>query len=262
MLPKYDTVIKSAPKDYIKLKYVINSLKHLNPQPEKIYIISPDGYLPTGTNYDDKLISVKDADVFPGCDRDRLKHRKNWVYQNFMSVFQNVTQENFYLDVQSDNFFVNDVNLFENGKPVFFISPQHSHYHQPYFTYSKTMFDLDRLSSDSFIIEFMMYNRTITKEMLSKHQSFNNLYDKSCEIISPTCYMADQELYGNWCVKHHPDLYLIRENIKTKLLGKHYPNNYSEQEIIEIIHKNDYEEVAISLHTWGDEEFNRSKGKK
>lgn len=255
--PTYDAVIKSAPKDYIKLKYVINSLKHLNPQPSKIYIISPDGFKPTDTIYDEKLVSIFDDEVFPGADRNKILHRKNWVFQNFMSVFQDVTEQEYYLDIQSDNFFVNNVDLFENGKPKFFISPQHSHYHKPYFNFSKTMFDIERLAPDSFIVEFMMYNKSITKQILSGYESFNDLFDKSCEIIGPKCYLADQELYGNWCLKNAPDVYIVEENVKTKMIGKHYPDNFNEEEIQSVLSEVYPEDVAVSLHTWGDEVFNQ-----
>ena len=41
---KYDVVIKSHPKDYYKLDLVVESLQYLNPQPENVYILTPDGF--------------------------------------------------------------------------------------------------------------------------------------------------------------------------------------------------------------------------
>jgi len=250
--PKYDVLIKSGTKDYVKLPFVIETIKFLNPQPEKIFLINPDGFKPEGTSYDDKLVAVKDEVVFPGCDRQKLNHRPNWCFATFMALFQDVTEQDYYLDIQSDNLFVNPVELFnEEGKPKFFMSPQHSHYHQQYFNYSKSMFNLDRVGSDSFIIDFMMYNKKVSKEILEPYGDFNNLYEKSCEIINGNCYPTEQDLFANWCLKHKPDMYEVVTDVQTKMMGKTWPANYTSKEVEDILKKyKDSDLTAFSIHTW------------
>lgn len=259
---KFDVLIKSGTKDYGKLKHVINSIKFLNPQPSKIFLINPTGYRPNSTNYDDKIVVVKDEEVFPNCDRTKISHRKNWCFATFIALFQDVTEQDYYFDMQSDNFFVNPINLFtEDKKPIFFMSPQHSHYHQPYFTFSKKMFDLERVGDDSFIIDFMMYNKNITRRMLAPYGSFDNFFKIACENINEESYPTEQDCYANWCLKNNIN-YHIQKNVQTRLLGKHYPNGWTEDEIIKVLSADKFEEVAVSLHTWGDEDFYKSKGKK
>lgn len=248
---KYDVIIKSGKKDYVKLKLVINSIKFLNPQPSKIFLINPDGYKPEGTDYEDKIVVVKDEEVFPGCDRNKIRYRKNWCFATFIALFQDVTEQNYYLDIQSDNFFVKPIDLFtSDNKPIFFMSPQHSHYNPAYFNFSKKMFDLERVGDDSFIIDFMMYDKRITKKMLKNYNDFNHFFNIACYNINSNSYPTEQDCYANWCLKH--DLgYHVKKNVQTILMGKLFPLNYTEKEIIEILDKHKYSDsVSISLHTW------------
>ena len=251
---KYDVLIKSDVKDYVKLKYVINSVKFLNPQPSKIFLINPDGFKPNNTDYDNIIITVMDKDVFPNCDRNNIKFmKKNWCFSTFIALFQDVTEQKYYFDIQSDNFFLKPINLFNNNKPIFFISPQYAHYHVPYFNFSRQMSDVDRVGNDSFMINFMMYNKDISKEMLTPYGNFDNYFKRACEIINDDCHPTEQDYYPNWCLKHHDDLYDIQKNVMVSIQGKHHPDVYLEQEIENIIniYTENYKDLAaISLHTW------------
>jgi hypothetical protein len=252
---KYDVIIKSGIKDYCKLKHVINSIKFLNPQPSKIYLINPDGYKPENTKYDDIIITVKDEDALPGCDREEIKYRKNWCFAQFIALFQDITEQDYYLDIQSDNFFLNPIDLFDkDGKPNFFMSPQHSHYCEAYFKFTEHMFDLEKVADDSFIVEFMMYNKKITKELLNKYGNDHKIFFKeACKITTKECCISDQDSYANWCLKHHPEKYNVIKDLYTEITGKYYPETYTEEEINDILIS--YEgtaKVAISLHTWND----------
>ena len=100
---------------------VIETFHFLNPLPDKIYILSPDGYYPEGTSFDDKIIYITDDQVEPFIDRTRLTHRPNWNWINLVSILQKFTENDLYLDVQSDNFFVKPIDLFdESGRPRIF----------------------------------------------------------------------------------------------------------------------------------------------
>jgi len=253
---KYDVIIKSGLKDYQKLKYVINSIKFLNPQPSKIFLINPTGYRPDSTDYDDKIVVIKDEMIFPNCDRNRIPHRKNWCFATFIALFQDITEQDYYFDIQSDNFFVKPINLFtEDNRPIFFMSPQHSHYHQQYFNFSKKMFDLERVGNDSFIIDFMMYKKSVSKQMLEPYGNFDNFFDEACKNINGDSYPTEQDCYSNWCLKRGID-YEIITNVQTKLMGKTYPENYSEEEVKNILNSNSFgnDVVSISLHTWNDQD--------
>ena len=243
-----DVIIKSHEKDYVKLPFVIDSLKFLNPQPEGIYLINPDRYIPDEFKQDKRITIIHDDEVLPGCDRSRLRHRPNWCITSLFGVFQEITKNDFYLDNQSDNIFLKNIDMFENGKPVMYVSPQHSHYHKQYFRFSEQMYGFGRVGADSFIIDFMFYDKSLGREMRKDYKDFAAYYDRVCEITTPECYVSDQEIYGNWVAKHHPDRYVIK-SIDVILRGKKLPNNYTANEIREILSHN-YNVHAISLHTW------------
>ena len=77
---KYDLLILSHPKDYVKLNYCVDScVRFLNPPPERIYVVSPDYLegvaLSKNINhvFDDEAISVKKTD---------LNYRRfNWIWK-------------------------------------------------------------------------------------------------------------------------------------------------------------------------------------
>jgi hypothetical protein len=168
-------------------------------------------------------------------------------------MFQDITKNDFYLDANSDNIFMNELNLFdESGKPFLFMSPQHSHHSQPYYTFNELMMGLSKVAEDSFIMEFMMYNKKVSREILDTVGGFDNFFNKSCEIIDKDCHIADQELYSNWCLAKHPDMYAIKKGIQTLIDGKQYPLSYTSLELEALIdaYKGDPDLTAISYHTW------------
>jgi hypothetical protein len=120
---KYDVVIKAHNKDYHKLELVVDSLQYLNPEPESIYILTQDGFYPKNTIFDEKIVFIKDEQVTPYIDRSRLTHRPNWNWINLVSILQEFTENDLYLDVQSDNFFTKPIDLFDDqGRPKLFQS--------------------------------------------------------------------------------------------------------------------------------------------
>jgi hypothetical protein len=263
-MPKYDALIKAHSKDYMKLKLVIDSIKYLNPQPENIILISPDGFVPAEYMEDKRIKSYTDFQIFPNCDRNRLRYRPNWCYASTMAVFQDVTPNDFFLDIQCDNFFVKEINLFdENDKPIFFVSPQCRHYYQPYFDYNKAMFGEGRRMGtewgigweDSLIIGWMMYNKTIAKEILALYGGIDKFYDKACAVINDTCHPSEQDLFPNWVLPKHPDMYVIKKNVQIRVDGKDYPGEFTVEEIerlIDIAKTNPEcpDVVALACHTW------------
>ena len=249
----YDVIIKSAPKDYSKLDYVIPSIRFLVPQPENIYIVSPDGYIPQKKNsYSDSLIAIKDEDVFFDIDRDKIPFRKNWVFATFIALFQDFTKNDYYLDIQADNIFTSEIELFsKNGNPRFFISREHDHYHMPYYNFSMKFFDLGRVYSSSFIIDFMLYKKSITRELLINYGSFERFFEISTEFINENCYPTDQDLYGNWCIQNKYGYEIIKD-VNVNFVGIYYPGKFSKLQINSLI-KRSNKYSALSIHTWGDE---------
>lgn len=258
----YDVMIKSHPKDYHKLNLVIDSLSFLSPQPKNIYIVSPDGFKPDNEKYGHMIKTVKDSEVFPNIDRERFKYRKNWQWQNCVSILQDFTENDLYLDVQADNFFTKEIELFDSsGKPRIFRSIANGSNdwgHPPYFIFNKIIFNLDRWDGKhSYIIEFMLYDKKILKDFflnMSGNKTVEDLLEKFYKYINKKCYLADQELYGNIIEKIYSNEYCFIDNTPIKLYGSHNEISYEEL-------KAGYEEIrtlypeliAFSFHTWRDE---------
>lgn len=241
-----DVIIKSHEKDYEKLPFVIDSLRHIRETIDNIYLINRDRYNPLPEN--NKITVVHDDEVFPGLDRSRLGHRPNWCFMSLIGIFNELTENEYYLDIQSDNIFLKPISFLDDN-PVFFMSRQHSHYHKPYFNFSQKLYGFDRIGRDSFIVDFMLYKREFTREMLMG-KSLESFFDRVVEITNDKCYIGDYELYPNWCLHNKPGYYKIKQ-IETELQGKYDPDNYTKQDIENILNQDRPEEItSISLHTW------------
>lgn len=250
---EYDVIIKSHFKDYKKLKHVVNSFKYLNPFPQNIYIITENGFIPK-SNFTDIIIPIKDADVTPFIDRQKFSYRKNWCWVNTVSITQDFTRNNLYLDVQSDNFFINKIDLFQEGKIKLFKTNHNANNNNrwsPYFDFSKQMFNIDKIThGSSYITEFIMYDKNKLKKLWKDYETIDIAMDKMYNIINRNCYPADQEIYGNLIEKYYSDKLYI-ENINVAYAGKY--ENVSSLEIEKYIadnKKNNPEYVACSYHTY------------
>lgn len=254
---EYDVTIKAHPKDYYKLDFVLDSLIFLHPQPENVYIISPDGFVPDNKKYFDKIVAVKDSQIIPNINKNNLNYRKNWTWQNIVSILQDVTKNDLYLDIQADNFFINDIELFDiNGKPNIFRSTQNSinnDGHPPYFNFNKNVFNLERKwNGYSYIIEFMLYDKKILKDFFNKNfESSDKLLNKIYENINESSYLGDQEFYGNLIDNHYKNHYNFINNFPIVLDGSHkdVSIDFIKQYSINIKNTNP-EIVAFSYHTW------------
>jgi len=255
-MKKYDVVIKSAPKDYFKLDLVVDSIKYLNPQPSKIYILSKDGYKPKGTDYESKLQTVLDSDVLPFIDRERLNHRPNWNWINLVSLFQNFTEQDYYFDIQSDNFFVKDVELFdENGTPKIFRSTaNHVNVNgwRPYFEFSEKVFNLPKISNGfSYIIEFLMYNKKHLNKLVEMYDSFESMMEVVYLNINKDSYPADQEIFGNLAEKFFGDEYIFVDNFPVHFTGTEgSPRIEHITEYINAVKTQIPQVVSCAYHTW------------
>ena len=249
----YDVTIKAHEKDYYKLKLVVNSLKYLNPQPENIYIITNDGFLPKDTDYDNKLISILDNDVVPKIDKSKLKYRPGWSYANLVSITQDFTKNNYYFDVQADNFFTKQLDLFELNKPKLFQPVNYNQLHSPYFNFNEHFFNMKKCSQNTYIIEFIMYSKSHLNKLFECYKTKEQFIEKVYEEMNGTRYPADQEIFGNLICNYFSDDFVHVTNVTTIKTGCHYPEIIDEKTIENNLQqiKINYPEIyALSIHTW------------
>jgi len=255
-LQNYDVVIKSHKKDYYKLPYVISSLKHLRPAFDNIYLVSEDGYVPD-CDFMDKIIPIKDKEVAPYIDKSRFKYRYNWAWVNMLSLTQEFTKNDLYFDVQADQIFLKDIELFDGGgRPRIFTTKANMANNgewTPYFNFSRDMFGIDKIThGSSYIIEFMMYDKNKLKKLYENYESKQSMIELSYESINPNSYPADQEIFGNLIEKDFSDQYEIVGPIETYITGKFAGENDPHEflKYIEGIKQNYPNAIACSFHTY------------
>ena len=240
-MTKYDVIILSHPKDYVKISFCLGSLRFLNPPPQNIYVVSPHLLKIDG------VTCMKDEDAIFVKVNDIKFHRKNWIYQQLIKLLQDFTENDLYMSVDADLIFNRELTAFKNDKPTFFISNRNQD-HPPYFTFTKRYFDLEKQVPFTFINDFMIFDKKILKEMIPDKRKFVNDINN---IVSPVCLLSEFETYGNYVVKHFPDNYNMQQ---TQVLthGKYTEqSSWTKDEIEELILKNATEDIDLfTIHTW------------
>jgi len=248
MNPLVDLIIPAAPKDYNKVRYVISQAReHVNldtvhvvvPEPDKIQI-----------GFDDVFVHADD-DVLP-YDRDEMSFRPNWVFQQFLKVFQDVTPNDWYLVLDADVFPAKRMPLWsDDGKPI--LNLGRDQYYEPYFSFNEEMLGFGKVYNWSFLSECTLYSKTLVREMLTHcGLTLDGFWTKAVEMTARGCRMADSELYGSYVYRQHPGVYDIR-NLTVHLGGRYGSRQYTDGEIEKEIKrmKRDKPEVDIfSLHSW------------
>tara|TARA_Y100000296_G_C5158940_1_gene250741 strand:- start:1074 stop:1796 length:723 start_codon:yes stop_codon:yes gene_type:complete len=238
---KYDLIVPAHPKDYIKLDFCLNScLEYFNPKPENIYVITPDGL------EGNIITSIKDEDAIQISQSDIKYRRPNWIFQMFVNLFQDFTENDLYMTVDSDVIFNREQQLFKDGKPVFFISDRDQH-HIPYFDFMDKWSGLERQTDYTFINDYMMIDKKICREMLP---DIGALLDFCNKTLSEDCLLADYELYGNFVTWAYPEMYET-EYTKTKMHGKYVQNPWTVDQIRNLILSHKDKDIDLfTIHSW------------
>lgn len=238
---KYDVVIPSAVKDWVKLPYCVRGLEQLNPQPENIYVISSSEVKIPGTTY------IHEDDATPIKKEDLKCYRPNWIYQQLLKLYQNFTDNDNYFFVDSDIFFNKRIDMFDPaGNPYYYVSSFKQN-HRPYFEFNEKVLGLKKFADYSFIADCMMFNRNIAREILPEEKSAE-FVDKINKYTCMECIPAEQEIYGNYLLSK--GLPVHTKDVKVKMYGKYMPELYTSDEIKLILSYDHSEYDIISVHSW------------
>jgi hypothetical protein len=239
---KFDIFITATEKDFNKLPFVVDSIYRfcLNLQDlDQIYICSPNGTkFPFG-------ISVKDSDVL-SFDRERIKYRKNWCFQQFLKLFQNVTKNDFYYTIDADTIWNQPFELFSNGVPVWYIG--WSQRNQPYYSFNSMMFPNTFEPRSTYLADMNLFSKSVIRNMLHKFSyTQESFIDKACDIITEYCYPSEADIYGNYLYNFNvPYCY---KHLKTICNGK--DRYWEDSEIGDYINQmrlSNYD--TFSMHSW------------
>jgi hypothetical protein len=245
---QYDLVIPAAPKDFNKIEFCITSaIKYLNPQPKNIFIIAP-----VQSHHEDfngiPILVMDEQEVLPLNPRACTKYyRSEWIYAQFIKMFQNATPEEDYLIVDADLVFNRQFNVFGiNGKRQLFLGIDQCH--KPYFDFMEKFLGFGREYPYSFISEIMLFNKSVSRHIAEICGGVASFYNLCAHNVCTELLTADYEIYGNYVIKNYPYLYDIVK-IKTNLEGKY--GNWNNEEIVELQQKmlnKDYD--VFTYHSW------------
>jgi hypothetical protein len=246
----FDVLITLAEKDFLKLRFVIESIERNIYDYEHIFCVSnvrvPDDKRINGVTFflDEDILDFDFSKLTNIPDK-----RKGWYKQQFIKLFQQITSDD-YLVVDSDIYFNKKINIIQNGKPTFlFGKDQH---HPPYFQFMKTLLDLGREYNFSFINEVMYFKWTIIKDMLDRlavtKEGFFELAVKEINKLDNASGFSEYELYGNYVTKYFIDAYNYKHIITQ---GKAKREIWSEEEMIQYIESFKNTDVdIIKMHSW------------
>lgn len=245
---KFDIFIVCGEKDYIKLPYCIDAIRRNVIGFDEIHICTPSKIHIQGTiwHHEDDVLKI---------DKSRIAHRPNWIYQQMLKLFQNVTKNDYYMTVDADTIINKPMEMFtEDGHPIWHVGwPQN---HGQYYVYNKKMFGYERNADHTFLADMNFFNKKIINNMLDEfNYTVDSFIEKSYDVIEAgQCYPSEADVYGNYFVKYHPDLY-VTKNIKTKIGGKEIKlgdnEAWSREEIKQKIEQMKATEFdTFSMHSW------------
>ena len=245
MMPEYDVVIPCAPKDYVKIRYCVDSLINLKPLPSNIYIVSRDRLKIPGT------IWVNELSAIP-ISVSKIKYRRpNWIYQQILKMTQDFTENDNYLCIDSDLIINKTLEIINcpDGTvclPNYFIS-NHKQNHAPYFTFMERVWNLKKVVDYSFISDITFFRKNILRELIPDS---NWILDKCNQYLSEDCLIGEPEIYGNYLAAKYPESFNTMD-INVAMYGKFMPDLYTTREIDEIINKEKNSNAdIIAIHSW------------
>jgi hypothetical protein len=253
-MKNYDIVIVSHEKDFNNIKFIVE-FSQKNLKFDSIHLILSERkeftdlkLLQTLTNK--PVFLHKESDVL-NVDKLRIKYRPNWIYQMLLKIFQNVTENDDFLIIESDCLILKEINFFEGDITNLYLCRDQNH--TPYFNFNNLL-GFGREYNHSFISEFMMYNKKIIEDLLVKSNcnSINDFLEIIYNEVNNNCYPADYELYGNFCFKYHNDKINLK-HLNYNFFGRESKNGsfWTDDEIKSLI-DNNLDKDVISFHTWGE----------
>ncbi len=253
----YDLFLVCAYKDYSKLPFVLEALTtHM--QPENIYLCTPETFkdskslhFPIHYRTDQKVLKALPH---------KWRYRKNWVYQQFIKLFQDETQNDWYFVCDCDTILNQPLKIWEDDKPV-----QHYGWDQnnePYYRFNKAMLGYERTLNHTALSDTGLYNKNLVTQMLGTMSlTVDSFLAKTYNIISKEVYPSEADLFFNWVEKVHPGLYTFKQ-LKTKMNAREgkdpFKQLWKEQDIRDLIKKMSKRDIdTFSLHSWIDRSHNR-----
>lgn len=255
----FDIFIVSAPKDYNKIEYCLSSIVRNIEGFQNIYLCTPSE-LPQ---------EKKDSLHFPihyRTDKKVLlasphlwRYRPNWIYQQFIKLFQNETENDWYYVLDVDTIINKPLSLFEGKKPVWCISWEQNN--KPYYDFNEAFFGYGRVYNHSFLADMGFYSKKVVRQMLLDHKyTVKSFLEKSYRTVTKEIYPSEADIYMSYVMTSHPDLYSIKQihnDCKAREGRNPIEHLWSKKDIEKHIEEKSHLDVdTIAIHSWVDVSHN------
>lgn len=249
----YDIVIVAHEKDFNNIKFIVeHSNKNLNFDSIHLILSEREEYRDMDllkTLTEKPIFLHKESDVLK-IDKSRISYRPNWIYQMLLKMLQNVTDNDNYLIIEADCLILKNINFFEDDKTIFYLNRDQNN--EPYYNFSNKILGVGREYNHSFISEFMMYDKKKIKDMISKANCNNNndFLELIYNNIKNDSYLADYEIYGNFCYKYYPDEFKVSNSNSGWYARYSYEQPFWRDHEIQNLINNSQDKDSISFHTF------------
>ena len=247
---KCDLFIPVAPKDEIKLQFVIeHANRHL--KFNKIFVCSPHTIV--NKNTDSQIVYINDKDVLDIPDKNFISFRPNWTYQQFLKMFFNLGESEYYFALDSDTIIVKDLPLFDDKEhPIWYYGWIQNHF--PYFHFNQNFFNLNKSLNHTGIGDLGLFNKNITQTFLNYTgvDSAKELLLKIGSKMNVVFHFSEYETYSNFANTHYQGLYNFKY-IEQENEGRDLDQGeaWSVEDIRNVIEKHtDCNKSILSLHSW------------
>ena len=244
----YDIVMPILKRDWLaaqaNLPFVFKNL----PIKRLIVLSAPDirELLPQ----DDRIVFVDENQVLPGLTLAAVKElmysriytdkRAGWYFQQFLKMgYARICQEDAYVVWDADTVPVRPVR-FDNEQGQYFFTLRQE-YNPPYFETLHTLLGLEKVQQESFIVENMIFDTALMRELLEKIEENDALkgqvfWQKILYAVKPEHLkgsgFSEFETYGTYVTTVHPERYTTR-HLETLRSGKNILGGQPAQEILE-----------------------------
>lgn len=244
-----DLFIPVAPKDEIKLPYVIE-YANKNLSFNKIFICSP--HTITNKITDSNINYINDKDVLDVPDKSFISFRPNWTYQQFLKLFFNFSESEYYFALDADTIITKPLPLFANTHPIWYYGWKQNHF--PYFLFNKKFFNLNKTLNHTGIGDLGLFNKNIIKTFLSYTgcNSSKELLQKIGPMTNVVFHFSEYETYANFVNEYYPNLYTFK-HIEQKNCGRdlNVGESWNDTDIKTTIEQNkNIDKSILSLHSW------------
>jgi len=244
----YDIFIPVALKDEYKLPHLIESIYEYQTF-NKIYIVSPDKI---NSFKDSKINYFLDRDLLPNVKKENFSFRPGWMYQQMLKLFQNVTEKDYYLVLDSDAVLLKPLTIFNENHPIWYYGWRQNHL--PYFLYLKKIFNISKSLNHTGIGDIGIFNKKIINSFLKycnckTPQEFISNIQSNMNLLF---HFSEYETYSNFTKTYYPDLYQY-SNIKQFNTGRdsNIGQYWTDQEINSTIKEAKQTDANLLLmHTW------------